>query len=401
MGRMSHFKPKFRDEIEIDQRTLLAPYAVLSPKEGSRLYDEPVINTPTRTEFQRDRDRIIHSKAFRRLMYKTQVFVNHEGDHFRTRLTHSLEVAQIARGIARSLHVNEDLTEAIALGHDLGHTPFGHAVESYLNDQLKNEGGFLHNQNSVRVVELLEEKKGLPFGYGLNLTSEVREGILKHTKDTTKIYTSLEPEKPGSIEGQIVYFADKIAYITHDLEDGINSGILRDLIESGLLTPKDIDSLWDMFNADQNWGVSSIINKLVVDLVEGTIEHLAELDPKSPEDIRNLNHDVLRLKNYKTQYDTMKQFVEKYIYGSPLAEIMDSKAKRIINRLYRSFSQNPKQLPYDVYAKFCNPDIYPRRDGYYTTPNRILCDFLASMTDRYAILMYSKIFTPTERIISV
>lgn len=178
--------PRYRDKIEALQDLYLAPYATKRPKEGSRRNSsEKNTNFQTRSEFQRDRDRIIHSSAFRRLMYKTQVFVNHEGDYYRTRMTHSLEVSQIARGIARSLGLNEDLTEAIALGHDLGHTPFGHAVEELLSELLKNEKGFFHNEHSVRVVDIIEQKPGTD-NCGLNLTWEVREGILKHTKDRTQ-----------------------------------------------------------------------------------------------------------------------------------------------------------------------------------------------------------------------
>ena len=398
---MSELKPKFKAEIEINQRTQLAKYAICEPKENSRLYTEDSVNTATRSEFQRDRDRIIHSKSFRRMMYKTQVFVNQESDHYRTRLTHSLEVSQIARGIARSLNANEDLTEAIALGHDLGHTPFGHAVEGYLSECLKNEGKFLHNEHGVRVVELLEDKPGIPFGFGLNLTHEVREGILKHTKDSNNTYASLEPDKPCSIEGQIVHYADKIAYITHDFEDGISSGIFNELIKNDLLKQDEIDSMWGMFGADKNWGISSIINKLFVDFVEGSIERLANLDPDSPNVIKQQKGDILGFNKFENEYKTLKTFVFNYIYKSPLAQIMDAKAKMLIDRLYTAYIKIPEQLPYDVYAKFCNPKKYPNTDGYQTTPNRILCDFLASMTDRYAVLTYNKLFNPSERIISV
>lgn len=398
---MSDYKPRYKEEIQVDQKTKLAKYAVIGPKDKSRIYEEDSSNIATRGEFQRDRDRIIHSKAFRRLLYKTQVFVNHEGDHFRTRLTHSLEVSQISRGIARSLNVNEDLAEAIALGHDLGHTPFGHAVESLLEEFLHNEGGFLHNQQSVRVVELLEEKIGIPFGFGLNLTSEVREGIFKHTNDKSGIFESLEPEKPCHIEGQIVHFSDKIAYITHDFEDGLNSGIFDELIKNGLISREEIDNIWEMFGADPKWGISSLINRLVVDFVEGSIEKLTELNPQSVEEVKNYKQKILCFKNHESNYNYFKKFVEKHVYGSPLASVMDTKAKRIVHRIYNAYSKNPEQLPYDIYAKFKHPEKYPKRDGYYTTPYRILCDFIAGMTDRYAILTYNKLFNPSERIIYI
>jgi dGTPase len=219
--------PLTKEKMEERYISTLAPFAVKSPKGNSREHREPVRMDENRSDFQRDRDRIIHSTAFRRLMYKTQVFVNHEGDHYRTRLTHTLEVAQFARGICKSLALNEELAEAIALGHDLGHTPFGHAVERYLSDELDklNIGKFFHNEQSVRIVDLLEKR--CDDYEGLNLTYEVREGILKHNsnKDRSGIYNNLNPDKICStLEGQIVNKVDTIAYICHDLQDGIKSG---------------------------------------------------------------------------------------------------------------------------------------------------------------------------------
>lgn len=379
----------------------MAPYAIRVPQDGSRAFKEDPVNTETRTEFQRDRDRIIHSKAFRRLMYKTQVFVNQEGDHYRTRLTHSLEVAQISRGIARSLGLNEDLAEAMALGHDLGHTPYGHAVEELLADRLKNQGGFFHNEQSVRVVELLEEKPGLK-NHGLNLTWEVREGILKHTKDSTpEICSHLNPNRPCSLEGQVVRMADTIAYVTHDFEDAYYySTIFHDLIKHDIISEKEINHIWEMFDAKQEWGVSSILNHLIVDLTEETINNIEELGIDTPEDVRKQNKLIVKFGKYEKEFETMRSFVTQHVYRGSLAAIMDTKAQRIIGELYESYLKNPRQLPPEIYARFINPRKNEDENSYLPTPERVLCDFLSGLTDRYAVILYNKLFDRSERIIS-
>lgn len=386
------------DDFEERMIELMADYAVKKPKEGSRDFEEPDLNKKTRSEFQRDRDRIIHSKAFRRLMYKTQVFVNHENDHYRTRLTHSLEVAQMSRGIARSLCLNEDLAEAIALGHDLGHTPYGHAVESYLSEQMKDVGGFYHNEQSVRVVELLEDKKGLE--RGLNLTWEVREGILKHTGDTNNVCKHLEQYPLPSLEGQVVRIADSIAYVTHDLEDGIESGIFDEMIRCGIVKKDFLDQVWATFDADKSWGISRLINALIVDLVEGTKENIKALGISCPDNARKQKNLVVKFKRFEKEFKWLKDFVGKHVYSSPLASIMDAKAERIVMSLFKSYSKNPKQLPYNILHKYENPEKIELKNSYPATDKRVLCDFIAGLTDRYAIVLYNKLYNESERIIS-
>ncbi len=385
----------YKRELEEIQAPYLASYAVKKPVENSRDHEEKSNNLETRTDFQRDKDRILHSKAFRRLMYKTQVFVNHENDDYRTRLTHSLEVAQMSRGIARSLRLNEDLVEAIALGHDLGHTPFGHAVEDLLNKNLRNYGGFYHNEQSIRVVELLETKTGAHYP-GLNLTKEVREGILKHTKDTSGICAHLAPDSPPSLEAQVVRFADTIAYVSHDFEDAYYSSTI--LKENPLLDEKALDNIWELFNADKQYGVSSILNKLITDLTEGTAAKIMELNIQSVEDVRNHQEYIVGFKKYGSAFDQFRKFVNKYVYDSSITAIMDTKAKRIINELYNAYLENPKQLPTKIYVDFLKPRTLLH--SYLATPEREICDFLSSLTDRQAILLYNKLFNHSERIIN-
>ncbi len=332
-------------------------------------------------------------------------------------MTHSLEVSQIARGIARSLGANEDLTEAVSLGHDLGHTPFGHAVERLLAGLLKNEHGFFHNEQSVRSVDIVETKLGLDPKYGLNLTWEVREGILKHNEDRTDgIYMSLEPEKPGSIEAQIVSLVDTVAYVCHDLEDGKNAGLIDEVIDSGLLEKKDLADLWGMFDAKYENGVSSVINKLVKDIVDSSwkallCNNIDSLDKVRTHKESSTNNKIIRLEQYKDSFKKLKDFVKQYIYRSPMTTIMDVKAEKFIKEIYESYWKYPKQLPNEIYKKFIDASteyningqkqgdlgIY-LYDGYKTTSARVLCDFIASMTDRYALETYDRLFNPHMKI---
>jgi dGTPase len=334
-------------------------------------------------------------------MYKTQVFVNHEGDHYRTRLTHSLEVAQMSRGVARALRLNEDLAEAIALGHDLGHTPYGHAVEELLGELLKHEGGFYHNEQSIRVVELLEEKSGLEHG-GLNLTWEVREGILKHTKDRTKgISGHLLPSEMPSLEAQIVGMVDTIAYVTHDFEDAYESSFMfKDLIAHKIISQGDIDCIWDMLGADKKWGVSSLINKLIEDLEIGTKDAINKYNISCPDDVRKHNEPMVHFHKFDKEFKSFKKFVTDYIYRGPLPAIMDTKAKRIVKCLFESYWTNPEQLPLEIYVKFKNPSSIELKNSYLATQNRVLCDFLSGLTDRYAVILYNKLFNNSERILT-
>ncbi len=400
--------PRYKEEIENVQGMFLAPFATKKPERNSRLNEEyPDTNVETRSAFQRDRDRIIHSKAFRRLMYKTQVFVNHEGDHYRTRMTHSVEVSQIARGIARSLAVNEDLVEAIALGHDLGHTPFGHAVEELLAKKLSDEDGFYHNEQSVRVVDILEERhtaNGIVSG--LNLTKEVREGILKHTSDRTEgIYPSLLPNSPSCIEGQIVAIADTIAYICHDLDDGINAGLINR--SDGIIQEQELEALWAQFDIKYDGSVRTIINHLVTDLVETSLGVIIDYNIDSLEKVRGYveqdgTRNIIRLGRYHKAFKALKTFVVNHIYKNSVTNIMDVKAQASIEKIYDTYTDKPEQLPRQIYKKFImssNTNTPNGYDGYATTPARVLCDYIALMTDRYALETYDKLFNPHTKIL--
>ncbi len=324
-----------RSEIERREAAYLSRYAVLSARTRGRLFpEEPCL---VRTEFQRDRDRIIHSKAFRRLKHKTQVFIAPEGDHYRTRLTHTLEVAQIARTIARALRLNEDLTEAIALGHDLGHTPFGHAGEEALNEVFP--AGFRHNEQSLRIVEKLEGERGL------NLTWEVRDGILNHTG----------PVKPATLEGQIVKIADRIAYINHDVDDALRAGIIR--LED--LPRESIRVLGDRHKTR--------INTMVLDLIQHSWD--------KPE--------IRMGEAVQEATDKLREFLFQNVYIGSLAKKEELKARRIIKILYRYYVENPADLPVELQEKAKTEGI-----------ERCVVDYVAGMTDRFAIKTFEKHFLP-------
>ncbi len=338
---------EIRKELEDIEEKILSPQATKARKSRGRLRPEP--ECPLRTCFQRDRDRIIHSKAFRRLKHKTQVFLAPTGDHYRTRLTHTLEVAQIARTIARALRLNEDLTEAIALGHDLGHTPFGHAGEEVLNELVP--GGFRHYEQSLRVVDCLEKE-----GRGLNLTFEVRDGILKHSKGLGPIL-SRDKDGPVTLEGEVVRLADIIAYVNHDLDDALRAGLLR---EKDI--PRHCLAVLGKRHAER-------INTMVSDLIKETLAagdghlHLSNRVLKALEDLR----DFLFEKVYKAR-EVRREF---------------EKARRILIELYEYYLRQET--------------IWEREMSCYeegTPKERIVCDFIAGMTDRYALYLYEKLFIP-------
>ena len=340
-------KSCLRKELERKEAFSLSSYATLSAKTKGRLRAEP--ECPLRMSFQRDRDRIIHSKAFRRLKHKTQVFLSPTGDHYRTRLTHTLEVAQIARTIARALALNEDLTEAIALGHDLGHTPFGHAGEEVLNEIVS--GGFAHNEQSLRIVDILE--KG---GQGLNLTYEVRDGILKHSKGRGEIIPTKEGNKASTLEGQIVRVADIIAYISHDVEDAIRGGVIK---------AEDIPQ-----KCKKKLGIthSSRINTMVSSLVAETIKHNMCL---------TISEDILDV------MEILREFLFECVYFNPFVQKEFQKAKRIVAELYFKFLEDET--------------LFVQETGFtssYDTKERMVCDFIAGMTDRYALNLYQRLFLP-------
>lgn len=380
-----------RVELEQREQEMLAPYAVKSIHAGGRLYQED--EHPFRLAFQRDRDRVVHSTAFRRLEYKTQVFVNHEGDHYRTRLTHTLEVAQIARTIARSLRLNEDLTEAIALAHDLGHPPFGHAGEWAMNEMMQPYGGFEHNQQSVRIVEVLEERY-LDFP-GLNLTWETRDGLKKHQP---RFFPAADPGQVmpvgPSLEAQVADYADEIAYNNHDIDDGLTSQMIRlkGLRDVPLWEEhyRDVERQFPHAPCKVQWRqtVRTIINRLVLDLCEETHTRLHSTNIQSAEMVRqSTSHLVGFSPTMEKRNQELKLFLLENLYRHHRIVRMAEKARRIVHALFQAYMAAPKQLPPSFYARLA-------ADG----PARVVCDYIAGMTDRYALDDYQKLFDPRARV---
>ncbi len=370
----------------------LASYAAHAASSKGRHYAEPA--SSSRTEFQRDRDRIIHSTAFRRLEYKTQVFVNHEGDLFRTRLTHSLEVAQIARSIARNLRLNEDLVEAISLAHDLGHTPFGHAGQDALNACMKDFGGFEHNLQSLRVVDALEERYGA-FD-GLNLTFETREGILKHcaisnAKKLGDIGQRFIQKTQPSLEAQVANLADEIAYNNHDIDDGLRSGLLTNEqlteVEFFARHRLEVENIFPGIAGRRaiNETIRRMINALIVDLI-GTSQALIErARPHSIDDVRDGSPMIAFSHSMNQQAMELKRFLRENLYQHYLVNRMTSKARRIVTELFQIFMGEPRLLPPDYQIQTPTSD-----DGQ--SQARKVADYIAGMTDRYAMREYRRLF---------
>jgi len=372
-----------------------APYASDPNQSRGRLYAEaPPVN---RTHFQRDRDRIIHANAFRRLEYKTQVFVNHEGDWFRTRLTHSLEVAQIARVIAASLQLDVDLTEAIALAHDLGHTPFGHAGQDELNRCLQElvpqAGGFEHNLQSLRVVDELEER--YPDFDGLNLCFETREGILKHcslsnARKLGDVGQRFIDRTQPSLEAQLANLADEIAYNNHDIDDGLRSGLitLEQLLEIPIVAEHfgAVARRWP--NLPQKRAIAEtirqMINTLIMDVTTTTQANLRQASPASADEAKQCPPLVAFSPAMRAQADELKRFLLKALYRHYRVLRMTGKAKRVVRELFEAFLSEPGLLP---------PD-HRREDR--TEQARAIADYIAGMTDRYAMLEHKKIFNMEE-----
>lgn len=365
----------------------LAPFAARSSESLGRKF--PEAPHAYRTDFQRDRERIIHSRSFRRLEYKTQVFINREGDHYRTRLTHTIEVSQIARTIARALRLNEDLAESIALAHDLGHTPFGHAGERKLDSLLKLRGGFEHNGQSFRVVDILE-KNYLDFD-GLNLTWETREGIIKHSPDLPQQYKNeFRADERPSLEAQIIALADEIAYNNHDIDDGISSGILE---------IDDIKALrlWKMAKERYSGNlptekklltrtlVRSIINLLASDLIDNTIKNIKSNNIKTYRDIKDAKTNMASFsKDVELANNEIKEFLQKNLYKHYRVSRMSIKAERVIHDLFTMYTEHSETLPYHLYEKNNN------NDDIIT----IATDYIAGMTDRFAIEEHKKLTDP-------
>lgn len=379
-----------REELEKIEQSILAPYGLKSAESRGRAFPEP--ESKSRTAFQRDRDRIIHTTAFRRLEYKTQVFVFYEGDHYRTRLTHTLEVAQLGRSIARGLGANEDLTEAICLAHDLGHPPFGHAGEYALNALMKEYGGFNHNTQSYRIVTLLEHR--YPDFRGLNLTYETREGMIKHETEYDKSDAAeFEPEKRASLEAQIANVADEIAYNAHDLEDGLRAE---------LFNPADLEELelWQQLKEQIGWDgqpfgeitrrevIRELIGLMVTDVVDTAAANLTRRAIDTPEKLqlqdKNLVHYSASL---ALKVRPLKDFLYEHMYRHYRLMRMQTKAEHFVEQIFQAYIAEPRMLPEKTQARLEHAPLH-----------QVVTDYVAGMTDRFALQEWEKLFDPYRRV---
>ncbi|MFN3308117.1 MAG: deoxyguanosinetriphosphate triphosphohydrolase [Anaerolineales bacterium] len=378
-----------RLELEYLEERWLAPYGMRSRNSKGRQYPED--EAEYRTAFQRDRDRILHTTAFRRLEYKTQVFINYEGDYYRTRLTHTLEVTQIGRTIARALGVNEDLVEAICLAHDLGHPPFGHSGETALARLMKDYGGFDHNKQSLRIVTFLERRYAdFP---GLNLTWETREGIVKHESEyDVADARDYNPELRASIEAQIANAADELAYTAHDLDDGLRSGMITPTMLEGI-------TLWEILVESVGWRgpeldelsrhrmIRRLIGLEVTDLVHTSDLLIKEARLSSPEDAQRLPYNVVVFSEEMYQRNRpLKDFLFKNLYRHHRVVRMQTKAERIITELFNAYCNEPQMLPRHIYETIEERGL-----------ERTICDYIAGMTDRFAVEEYNKLFEPLTK----
>ena len=381
-----------REDLEARERAALAPYAMASG--DSRGREHPEAEHVYRTAFQRDRDRVIHTAAFRRLEYKTQVFVYHEGDHYRNRLTHTVEVAQIGRSMARALGANEDLTEAICLAHDLGHPAFGHTGEVTLNALMQTRGGFDHQRQTMRIVTLLEDRYAeFP---GLNLTYEVREGLVKHDTDyDVTDATGYQPELAGTLECQLANLADEIAYNAADLEDGLRSSVLDPLAVREL-------GVWKMVMGALGTGfdcrlddqlrcrvIRRLIGIEITDAITATAEALAGVRAQSVADVRGVGRKLACFSAEQLEMNLeLKAFLLKNFYHHPRVMRMAYKANHMLTAILGAYVEEPRQLPWEIQARMAQgPD----------SPQRVMCDYIAGMTDRYAIQEYKRLFDPEAR----
>jgi dGTPase len=381
-----------RNELLRREAETLSPYATRNADTRGRVHDEP--EHTFRLPFQRDRDRIVHSSAFRRLEYKTQVFVNHEGDYYRTRLTHSIEAAQITRTLCRALGLNEDLGEAVALSHDLGHTPFGHAGERVLNRLMEPYGGFEHNAQSLRIVDVLEER--YPDFPGLNLTWEVREGIVKHSSDYDRpLVEQFEPAVKPVLEAQIVDYADEIAYNSHDIDDGLKSAMLGpdDLADVELWV--DAHEWVTRHHGDASPSVQRyqkvrrIIDRLATDMILAIRERIEEHRIRSLDDVRRCR---IRLAGFSPAMAErnrhLKRVLLERLYSHYRVTRMAMKAQKIMTDLFQTYMEEPQQMP---------PHVHQRIEAGESKA-RVVADYIAGMTDRFALDEYKKLFDPYERV---
>ncbi len=375
-----------RQQREAYEFQMLAPYAVKSGESRGRVYPED--EDPHRTAFQRDRDRILHTTAFRRLEYKTQVFVNYEGDYYRTRLTHTLEVTQIGRSFARTFGANEDLVEAICLSHDLGHSPFGHAGEHILNELMAAHGGFDHNRQTYRIVTELEER--YPGWPGLNLTHELLEGIVKHESRYDKASSEgYDPTTRGGLEAQIANIADELAYSAHDLDDGLRAG---------LLMPEQLDDLeiWQMVKQSVGWDgkrfddmtrhqlIRRLVSLTIEDAEEATNRRLVESGVQSLEALQRLPENVTRYSpRFSQMNEQLKVFLYEQLYRHFRVVRMSAKAQRYLRDLFETYVKDPALLPFESQGRI-------ERRGLHRT----IADYIAGMTDRYALQEWQRLFDP-------
>jgi dGTPase len=378
-----------RAEQERREDVQLSPCAMRSARSRGRRY--PEAEHPLRTRFQRDRDRIVHSSSFRRLEYKTQVFVNHEGDNYRTRLTHSLEGAQIGRTVASALALNGDLTECLVLGHDLGHTPFGHSGEKAMNELMRDHGGFEHNRQTLRILEVLERR--YPAFPGLNLTWEVREGIIKHRPDADATAPpEYAPGEAPTLEAQLVDFVDEIAYNNHDVDDGLSSGMFTiDQLRTVALFREAHDVVLALGIDDdrilRHQIVRHIINRCAEDLIATTHRNLLSSKAGSVEEVRAAGRLVGYSEEMGRAVGELKDFLMHNMYRHYRVVRMGDKAGRILRDLFHSYVAEPGQLPPHHRESL-------ERDGVH----RAVCDYIAGMTDRFAVDEHQKLFDPTVRV---
>ena len=378
------FEPRLpgRGAIEQEERERLAPYAEKSGDSRGRLHAEP--EHAYRTRFARDRDRIVHSRAFRRLEYKTQVFVYHEGDHYRNRLTHTLEGAQIARTLARALRLNEDLAEAVVLAHDLGHTPFGHAGEHVLDELLAGEGGFDHNRQTLRIVDWLEER--YPGFRGLNLTHETREGILKHGSDWPHPVPVPGLLACPSLEAQLADHADEIAYLNHDLDDGLRSGLLGwEQLQQVRLWAEAHAGLPGIGEASERVQraqlIRALLDRLVTDLASETLRAIRSARVQSPDAVRRCERPLVRFSNEVAPLQReLKEFLYQHLYHHERVLGATRRAEQTLGDLYRHYRARPDALPVHVVARF-------GEEG----EARAIADYIAGMTDRFALAEHAKL----------
>jgi dGTPase len=377
--------PRTREELEEMERQQLAPYAQFSGDTRGRRYAEAP--PEWRTEYQRDRDRVIHSRAFRRLEYKTQVFLNGSGDHFRTRLTHTMEVAAISRNISRALRLNEDLSETIALAHDLGHSPFGHKGERVLDRLMKNHGGFEHNQHSLRIVEKLEQK--YPRFAGLNLTWEAREGLVKHytAYDHPSKQRGFEA-KSSSLEAQVANLADEIAYYSHDLDDGLDSGLLSEAQlnrevrlwrQAARSVEREYGRLPD--ECRRYFTIRCITDLQVKDVVNTTERLINEAGVTSADEVRLRAKPLVQYSPLRREQNAeLRRFLYTHLYFNPVVHEPHLRAARMLHGLFEYYSKHPSEVGHQARK-------LARRDGHA----RAVCDYLAGMTDRYAMQEHQRL----------